>query len=99
MSRVLPVHRLYESQWLVAFKHPSPSYPVHILIVPKVELAGIETLGSEDADLLVDLFLSVQILVEKMALVKPGYRLIANGGRYQEIPHLHFHLVSGEPVG
>ncbi len=97
MSPVLPVHRLYESQWLIAFKHPSPSYPVHILLVPKVELAGIEALGPENADLLVDLFIAVQTMVNKMALAEPGYRLIANGGRYQEVPHLHFHLVSGDP--
>jgi diadenosine tetraphosphate (Ap4A) HIT family hydrolase len=23
-----------------------------------------------------------------------GYRMIVNGGEYQEFPHLHFHLIS-----
>ena len=27
---------------------------------------------------------------------KKGYRLIVNGGEYQDFPHLHFHLISEE---
>ena len=33
-------------------------------------------------------------LVAELQLEKRGYRLIANGGAYQDVPHLHFHLVS-----
>jgi diadenosine tetraphosphate (Ap4A) HIT family hydrolase len=28
-----------------------------------------------------------------------AYRLIVNGGEYQDFPHLHFHLVSDVGVG
>ena len=27
-------------------------------------------------------------------LAESGYRLIVNGGKYQDFPYLHFHLVS-----
>ena len=97
MSFILPVHRLYESPKIIAFEHPSPTYPVHILIVPKGDMASLEALRPENADMLVDLIHSVQTLVEQMDLNETGYRLIVNGGPYQEIPHLHFHLVSGDP--
>jgi diadenosine tetraphosphate (Ap4A) HIT family hydrolase len=41
-----------------------------------------------------DLFATVQFLVRELGLEQPGYRLVANGGAYQDIPILHFHLIS-----
>lgn len=98
MSFVLPVKRLYETERLVAFEHPSPSYPVHILLVPKAALPGLEALDASDAALLAEVFGAVQVLVRQLGLEPTGYRLIANGGAYQDIPQLHFHLVSGSPA-
>ena len=48
---------------------------------------GDETLFSE-------LIHTVQVLVEEYHLENPGYRLIVNGGSYQDFPLLHFHLIS-----
>jgi diadenosine tetraphosphate (Ap4A) HIT family hydrolase len=42
-----------------------------------------------------DLLSCVSRLVVSFNLGKPGYRLIVNGGGYQDVPELHFHLVSG----
>ncbi len=52
--------------------------------------------GPGDGDFLTDLFITVQVLVEGLELDR--YRLICNGGAYQDVPHLHFHLVSGDPL-
>lgn len=41
-----------------------------------------------------DLISVVHSLVEEFNLEQSGYRLIANGGKYQEFPILHFHLLS-----
>jgi diadenosine tetraphosphate (Ap4A) HIT family hydrolase len=46
-------------------------------------------------EFLPDLFTTVRKLVEELGLEQKGYRLIVNGGEYQEFPQLHFHLVSG----
>jgi histidine triad (HIT) family protein len=98
MSFALPVHRLRETSTLLAFNHPRPSYRVHILLVPKKALAGLASLTPADSDFLIDLFSTVQSLVEEYHLEPAGYRLIANGGEYQDFPQLHFHLVSGPPA-
>jgi diadenosine tetraphosphate (Ap4A) HIT family hydrolase len=37
----------------------------------------------------------VQSLAIEMRLEAKGYRLIANGGGYQDVPQLHFHLIGG----
>jgi len=48
-----------------------------------------------DNEFLPDMFNTVRTLIEELDLEKKGYRLIVNGGEYQEFPQLHFHLVSG----
>ncbi len=94
MSFAIPVHRLRETATLLAFYHPRPSYPVHILLVPNRPYRSLLEVDPQDRDLLRDLLDMVQSLVRELGLEEGGYRLIANGGAYQDIPILHFHLIS-----
>lgn len=94
MSFAIPVQRLRETATLLAFYHPSPSYPVHILLVPKRPYASLLDLLPEDAAFQCDLFATVQDLVRELGLEKRGYRLVVNGGPNQDVPVLHFHLIS-----
>lgn len=96
MSFLIPVERLRETSTLLAFHHPKPSYPLHILIVPKRALSSLQALSASDADFMVDLFATTQSLVAEFDLTSDGkgYRLLVNGGAYQDVPHLHFHLIS-----
>ena len=99
MSFAIPVQRLYETKSLVAFYHPRPAYTVHILIIPKKAIASLAELkpGEEfGAAFLGDLVACTQSLVKDLRLDETGYRLIVNGGKYQDVAELHFHLVSGE---
>ena len=92
MSFAIPVNRLHETETLVAFHHPKPSYPFHVLLVPKKSVESLMDLDSADSAFFKDLYSTVQSLVEEHQL--PAYRLIVNGGEYQDFPQLHFHLVS-----
>lgn len=93
MSFAIPVRRLRETDTLMAFHHPKPAYPFHVLIVPKKAVASLMEIDSTDAAFLADLYAAVQSLVDEFKL--PAYRLIVNGGEYQDFPQLHFHLISG----
>ncbi len=92
MSFLIPVARLRETSNLIAFQHPSPSYKFHLLIVPKREVDSLAQFDSTDTAFLTDLYSTVQSLVDEFQL--KAYRLIVNGGEYQDFPHLHFHLIS-----
>ncbi len=92
MPFALPVRRLRQTSNLIAFHHPKPSQPFHVIIVPRQPVASLEALDPRDTAFLADLFSTVQGLVREYNL--SAYRLIVNGGDYQEFPHLHFHLVS-----
>jgi histidine triad (HIT) family protein len=98
MSFAFPAHRLVETETLLAFHHPQPSYPLHILLVPKKPHQTLMDLTPDDQEFLNDLVRSVQALVMQFDLERNGYRLIANGGPNQDFPYLHFHLVSIAPV-
>lgn len=96
MSFALPVDRLSETPTLLAFHHPTPSYPLHVLLVPKKPITTLTDLDpAADGDFLTDLYATVQKLVKQFNLAENGYRLIVNGGKYQDFPYLHFHLISG----
>jgi histidine triad (HIT) family protein len=92
MSFLIPAKRLRETSSLLAFHHPSPGYKFHVLIVPKRQVDSIKNLDPQDTAFLTDLYSTVQSLVNEFQL--KSYRLIVNGGEYQDFPHLHFHLIS-----
>lgn len=96
MSFAIPLKRLRETETLLAFRHPKPSYPIHVVLVPKQAVPSLMELDPASA-FLSDLLATVQALVVEFQL--PAYRLIVNGGEYQDFPHLHFHLISPLPPG
>jgi len=95
MSFAIPIKRLRETDTLLAFRHPKPSYPFHVLIVPRKAIPNLTGLDAADGPFLSDLFSTVRSLVEEYHL--EAYRLIANGGGYQDLPQLHFHLIGPAP--
>lgn len=96
MSFLIPVQRLRETPSLLAFHHPQPSYPLHILIVPRRDYRSLMDLDPADATFHRDLVETVQSLVREFRLESGGYRLVANGGTYQDVAVLHYHLISGQ---
>jgi diadenosine tetraphosphate (Ap4A) HIT family hydrolase len=96
MSFAVPVKRLRETSTLMAFHHPKPSYPFHILLTTKRPFSSLMDIPADETTFMRDLIETVQSLVKEYKLEENGYRLITNGGIYQDIPQLHFHLISDE---
>ena len=88
---ILPFKRLRETDSLLAFFHPKPDYPFHVIILPKKAVRAFSDLAPADP-FMAELITAAQSLVDEYHL--PAWRLIVNGGEYQEFPHLHFHLIS-----
>ena len=92
MSFAIPVKRLHETPTLMAFHHPKPAYAFHVLLVPRKAVTTLMDLDPRDTTFLTDLYSTVQSLVDEFHL--SSYRLIVNGGEFQDFPQLHFHLIS-----
>jgi histidine triad (HIT) family protein len=95
MSFGIPNQRIVETETLLAFFHPDPAYEFHVVFVPKRPIANLLELDASDNKFLQDLFERTKDVVSRYQLEKSGYRLILNGGPYQDFPYLHFHLISG----
>ena len=93
-SFLLPLRRLYESERVLAFEHPWPSYPVHILLVPKKAISGIGDIQASDAGLLLEILQAGHTLARQVNPdTETGYQLVLNAGAYQDVAQLHVHLV------
>lgn len=96
--KLLPITPLRENAHWVAFCHPAPAYPVHILIVPKAAVSNWLVLDAQGAALMADFVSLSQSMIRDFELEPAGYRLIMNGGPNQTFPQLHFHLVAGDQL-
>jgi histidine triad (HIT) family protein len=95
----LPCQKVFENERILAIKDLHPVAPVHILIMPKKEIPGLQDLQPEDYDLLGE----IVAVAQKLAIefdITDGYRLLTNSGSEagQTVFHLHFHLIGGRPL-
>jgi histidine triad (HIT) family protein len=100
LSGHTPVEVVLESQQVLAFHHTQPSYPVHVVVVPRRHVASLAELDvvGEDGSLAIELLDIVRRVSTMVTDDFGACRVITNLGRYQESPHLHFHVVSGPPL-
>lgn len=93
----IPANVVYEDEQCLAFHDVTPQAPVHILVIPKKEIASIDDLSAEDEQLVGHLFLVIQQIAREQGLAENGYRVICNCGEGggQTVFHLHYHLMGG----
>ena len=98
----IPAKKVYEDDHVLAFHDIQPRRKVHVLIIPKGAYENIGTFGTDasEAEILA-LWRAVPKIAAELGLGENGYRLITNCGTHghQEVPHLHVHMLGGEPVG
>lgn len=92
-SKLLPVKKVFEDKYVIAFWHPKPFWDKHIVIVPKKKIKNITSLKPTDSIYITKVFECVQKIVLDYNWIK--YSVIVNGGKRQEVNQLHFHLSSG----
>ena len=96
----IPANIIYEDEQCLAFHDVAPQAPVHILVIPKKEIASIEHLEGDDKELIGHLFLIIQKIARQQGLAEDGYRVICNCGEGggQTVFHLHYHLIGGRSL-
>jgi len=95
----IPAKIIYDDPQCLAFHDVNPQAPVHVLIIPKKEVASIDALEQADAELVGHVYLVIRQLARQLKL-DGGYRVVVNCGADagQTVDHLHFHLLGGRPL-
>lgn len=96
ISGDIPSSKVYEDEWVVAFKDLEPQAPVHVLIVPKEHIASAAEITAENSFLIAKVFEAAAKIAKEMDL-KEGFRIVNNCGEKagQTVMHIHFHMMAG----
>lgn len=96
----MPADKVYQDEWVTAFRDIHPLAPTHILIVPNKHLVSTNELNPDQTAMAGRMLTVVPELAEKEGIKDCGYRLIMNTGAdgKQEVMHMHLHLLGGQPM-
>ncbi len=94
----IPADLLYEDADILVFPDINPVADVHLLIVPRKHIRDINGLKAEDEALYGKIVRVASKMAAKKGVADSGWQLFVRVGKGggQEVPHVHFHLVSGK---
>ena len=100
IAKEIPATIVFEDDSALAFRDVNPKAPVHILIVPKKDIARVSEARSDDEPVLGHLLTVAAKIARKEGIDSTGYRLVINKGRDagESVPHLHVHLLGGRTL-
>jgi histidine triad (HIT) family protein len=86
-----------QDETVVVFKDLYPHAPVHLLIVPRKHIRGINDLTEGDRGIVAAMIMKAREVAKEMSVDRSGYQLLFNveRGAGQVIFHLHLHLTGG----
>ncbi len=95
----IPSAKVYENEWVYAFRDINPQAPAHILVIPKAHVASADEVTAENSALLSHIFEAIPLIAKREGLAG-GYRIVSNVGAdaCQSVKHLHFHILGGKQL-
>jgi histidine triad (HIT) family protein len=91
---LLPVRRVLLAPTVIAFVHPRPNWPTHVLLVPRRAIASYRDVGPDNVAVVCQLFRTAPRVARLLRLGPADYSLLLNGGARQDVGQLHVHLVA-----
>jgi len=96
----IPSDKVYEDDYVYAFRDINPVAPLHVLIIPKRHIAMINDLEEADAETMGRLFIAAKKIAKELGVAEEGYRTVMNCGEAagQTVFHVHLHLLAGRDL-
>jgi histidine triad (HIT) family protein len=95
----IPSDTVYEDDRIIVFRDINPKADVHLLVIPREHIAGLDALTEGQDDLMGYMLRKLPELARAEGL-EDGFRTIINTGPGggQLVFHLHMHLLGGNSL-
>ena len=99
-NKEIPSDFVYEDDEMIVIKDIQPKAKFHFLIIPKKHIVSTNEIEEGDNTLVGNMIHRAKLVAGDRAFSETGYKLIFNCGKDggQVVPHLHLHLLGGEPL-
>ncbi len=96
----IPSTKVYEDEYVYAFRDINPLAPVHILVVPKEHITSAAEITSENSANVAKVFEAAAKIAQEQGIAEDGYRIATNIGENgcQSVKHIHFHILGGRKL-
>jgi histidine triad (HIT) family protein len=97
----IPSHKIYEDEAVFAFKDINPQAPVHIIIIPKKHISGLDDICCDHKQILGHIQIVSANIAKQFSEMRNGFRVVNNCGYDggQTVFHIHYHLLGGRVFG
>ena len=99
MNGEIPSQKVYENDFVYAFRDINPQAPVHVLVIPKKHIASLDEVDNASDRELAECLRAIRLIASRENLGN-GYRVVSNCGpdACQSVHHLHFHILGGRQM-
>ena len=95
----IPSTKVYEDDFVYAFRDINPQAPTHILVIPKAHIHSVNGITGDNSAVVAHIFEVIPAIAKAEGL-ENGYRVVSNCGQDagQTVFHLHFHILGGKEL-
>lgn len=96
-----PAEIVFDGGDTLFFHDISPKAKIHAVGIPKEHFSSLASMHADQHLVVGKLLHDAAHVARDLGIQESGYRIITNVGpdAGQEIAHLHFHILGGEPLG
>ena len=93
LSGKMTVEVVHQDDRVMAFHHPDPAAPIHVVVIPKAHVAGLLAPEATDPELMRSVMTAVQEVARIMGLKSRGFFIRSNAATPDVTPHMHWHVM------
>jgi histidine triad (HIT) family protein len=93
LSGKIEVCKVWEDERVLAFHHPRPQAPIHVVVIPKMHVPSLLDPMAMDGELPASMIHAVQETARILGLDQAGFQVRANAGKEGVTPHMHWHIL------
>lgn len=100
ISGEIPSQKVYEDDFVYAFKDLHPQALEHYLFIAKSHTTNINEMSDDKPEQFAQIFAAIKNFTRTNGLERSGFRVVANtnSDAGQTVFHTHFHVLGGEEL-